>query len=127
MHRILQNREKRITRDDFIDRGLVFCTRKGTPIGPRYFSRKYEAIRGRAGLSKEIHLHALRHTYATRLLEQGENLKTVQELLGHKDISTTGNTYAHVMPEVKTEAANSLNKYFRKKKSPSATKKISAK
>ncbi|WP_088189503.1 tyrosine-type recombinase/integrase [Desulfosporosinus sp. FKA] len=42
-----------------------------------------------AGLSTEINPHALRHTYATRLLETGENLKTVQGLMGHADISTT--------------------------------------
>ncbi|WP_434512829.1 tyrosine-type recombinase/integrase [Desulfitobacterium sp. AusDCA] len=55
-------------------------------------------------------------TYVTRLLERGESLKTVQELLGHKDISTTRNTYAHVMPEIKKQAASNLNSMLTRKK-----------
>ncbi|WP_425800408.1 tyrosine-type recombinase/integrase [Desulfitobacterium sp. Sab5] len=54
-----------------LDRFVVFPTSKGTPIHPRNFTRKFEALRKRAELSTEINLHALRHTYATRLLEQG--------------------------------------------------------
>lgn len=119
LHRIHQLREKRIANMDFKDQNLVFCTSLGTPIHPRNFTRKFEALRERAGLSTEINLHALRHTYATRLLERGESLKTVQELLGHEDISTTGNTYAHVMPEIKKQAAQNLNGLLtRKKASP---------
>ena len=70
-------------------------------------------------MPSDINLHGLRHTYATRLLEKGESLKTVQELLGHEDITTTGNTYAHVMPEIKKQAASNLNSMLtRKKASP---------
>ena len=56
--------------------------------------------------------HALRHTYATRLFEQGEAPKTVQKLLGHADINTTMNIYTHVMKEKKTEAVEKLNYLF---------------
>lgn len=116
LHRIHQRKEKLILGNAFQDRNLAFCTSKGTPINPRSFTRKFEALRKRAGLSTDINLHALRHTYATRLLERGESLKTVQELLGHEDISTTGNTYAHVMPEIKKQAATNLNSMLKRKK-----------
>ncbi len=43
--------------------------------------------------------HSLRHTYATRLFENNVPIKTIQALLGHKDIATTMNIYTHVMPE----------------------------
>jgi site-specific recombinase XerD len=43
-----------------------------------------------------IHLHTLRHTYSTMLLEEGENPKVVQQLLGHKDVTTTLKTYNSV-------------------------------
>ncbi|ODA40378.1 tyrosine-type recombinase/integrase [Desulfosporosinus sp. BG] len=114
--RIVQRKEKLVAGAEYQDQGLVFTTIKGTIIYPRNFTRRFYSIRTQAGISKEINLHALRHTYATRLLENGENLKTVQELMGHADISTTGNTYAHVMPEIKRQAVYNLDGLLKRKK-----------
>ena len=52
--------------------------------------------------------HSLRHTYATMLLTKGVDLKTVQDLMGHSDITIT-QIYLHVLPKTKSDAVNRLN------------------
>lgn len=54
-------------------------------------------------------IHALRDTFCTRAIESGVDPKTLQELMGHKDISVTMNIYAHVMDSTKIEAMNKIH------------------
>lgn len=62
---------------------------------------------------KQITFHALRHTHATLLIFNGENIKVISERLGHKNISTTLDTYTHVMEDMKNSTADLLDNIFR--------------
>ena len=64
----------------------------------------------------QITFHALRHTHATLLIFNGENIKVVSERLGHKDITTTLNTYVHVMKDMKNNTAKLLDNIFKQNK-----------
>lgn len=118
-HKARQNRERLLLGEAYQDNGLVFATELGTPIEPRNLNRKFYELRAKAGLPDNVNLHALRHTYATRLLEMNEHPKVVQELLGHSQISVTLDTYSHVLPELKKQAAAKLNSLWPKEKAPS--------
>lgn len=61
---------------------------------------------------KQISFHGLRHTHATLLILNGENVKVVSERLGHADIRMTLNTYTHVMQDMKNNTANLLDDLF---------------
>ena len=75
--------------------GSLFINKKGAPIsvpGVRWIISQYS---DRSGLDKSVHPHALRHSFATHLVNSGCNVRVVQELLGHSSISTT-QRYTHV-------------------------------
>lgn len=60
----------------------------------------------------QIPFHGLRHSHATLLISKGENIKVVSERLGHKDITTTLNTYTHVLKDMKMSTAILLDNIF---------------
>jgi integrase/recombinase XerC len=73
----------------------VFVTRNGGPISPRAVQLRVAAHARRQGLPQHVHPHLFRHSFATHLLESSRDLRAVQELLGHANISTT-QIYTHL-------------------------------
>ena len=63
----------------------------------------------RLGLTKNPRIHDLRHTHVAWLLEAGIDLPAIARRLGHKNITTTANTYAHITPTVEQHIADALD------------------
>lgn len=84
---------------------LVFARVDGSPIYPSAASHAFLSIAKKAGLAAGIHLHSLRHTHASLLLAQGENLLVISQRLGHAKPSITSDIYSHLLPGIQEQAA----------------------
>ena len=80
----------------------VVENKKGERMSTRSYQDMFERLLKHVGVRK-LNFHALRHTFATRAIESGMDIKTLSELLGHKNASITLNRYAHSMMETKVQ------------------------
>jgi integrase/recombinase XerC len=78
-----------------LDEPNVFVSNRGNPISPRTIQQRIRYWARRQGLPQRVHPHLLRHSFASHMLESSGDLRAVQELLGHADISTT-QVYTHL-------------------------------
>ena len=92
---LLTYMEARILPADRASEDIVFLNRYGRPLSRVSMFKTIRSLAQLAGIQREISPHIFRHSFATHLIEHGADLRVVQEMLGHEDISTT-EIYTHV-------------------------------
>lgn len=86
---------------------FVVTVNHNKPTEPKVMQECFQRVCECAGI-KDATFHSLRHTFATRAIEKGVDVKTLSVLLGHADVSTTLNRYAHVLDEQKRKTMDIL-------------------
>ena len=86
---------------------------KGSPLGKGAVQQAFRLATAKAKIQKEVSVHSLRHSYATHLLEQGVDIVTIKELLGHATIDTTM-MYLHVAKVNRVNAHSPLDKLYKR-------------
>jgi len=107
-YRQRQEIDQREAGDKWNKRGLIFVNAHGNPLDPPVIYHAHTAICDLADL-RYIRFHDLRHTCATLLLEQGVDLVTIKDLLGHAQIHTTADIYSHVGLRMRRKAIESIS------------------
>ena len=95
----------------FNDTGLVFTDEIGNRVTPQALYRAFKIVVTELGMPK-VRFHDLRHSYAVVSLKSGDDVKTVQENLGHATSAFTLDTYGHVTEQMKTESANRMQAFI---------------
>ncbi len=106
----------RVARGHEPEQEALFLNGRGTRLTSRSVERMIRAYGERAGLGVRVTPHALRHSFATHLLEMGADLRTVQELLGHVSLSTT-QKYTHINMEHLNRVYDQAHPHARRKPS----------
>ena len=112
---ILANKKREQTKNkllfgaSYINNDYVIKRQDGSAFVPNTFTVNIQRIMSKAGLPP-VRLHDLRHTTASMLLSLGFNLKEIQAWLGHSDIGTTMNIYAHLDTQSQQNIANEFSK-----------------
>lgn len=95
----------------FNDTTHIFCMPTGRVYDPRTYEDLFKRTLRAADLPS-INFHALRHTFATRALEAGMDVKVLSSILGHAQASTTLNLYAHALPDHKRDSMEKMRSFY---------------
>lgn len=91
------------------DEGFIFADNQGYPRLVRHIGYRMERILKKTTIKKDVTPHSFRHTHTSLLIEANVHIKEIQERLGHSDISTTMDIYAHMTKEIKKEASTKFS------------------
>ena len=99
----IQQSDRQLAGESYSDSGMIVTNPLGGYMEPRTFKDQYNQILNIAGLG-HFTFHALRHTFASRAMEQGMDAKTLSMILGHASVSFTMDTYTRVLTSHKVES-----------------------
>ena len=88
----------------------VVSTKDGNQMLTRTYQHIFNRLEKKVGVNKILNFHSIRHTFATRAIESGMDIKTLSEILGHSSTTITLNRYVHSMFETKKKAMEKLSK-----------------
>lgn len=108
-HNERQQAERSAAGEDWVEYGLIFTTRNGTPIHQRNLLRDFKELIRRTGLPP-IRFHDLRHTAASLMLNHNIPVIVVSRRLGHARASITMDVYGHLIPCMQEEAAKLIDR-----------------
>jgi integrase len=108
VHRTAQKAERPEPTSKGNEWDLVFTRPDGAPLDGTVLTHQFHRLLDRAELPQR-RFHDLRHSCATLMLAQGVPARVVMDVLGHSQIALTMNTYTHVLPELKQDAASRMN------------------
>ena len=97
---------------DFLENGLVFTDETGNRVTPQALYRAFKLVVTELNM-KDVRFHDLRHSYAVVSLKSGDDVKTVQENLGHATASFTLDTYGHVTEKMKKDSADRMQAFIK--------------
>lgn len=106
-----QDRNRRLFGEAFIENGLVFTDEIGRRITPQALYRAFKIVVDELGLPN-TRFHDLRHSYAVASIRAGDDIKTVQENLGHATAAFTLDVYGHVTDQMKRDSANRMQRFI---------------
>jgi integrase len=108
-HKERQDEMRAACGERWVDTGLVFTTGIGTGIETTTLSLHFKSLLAEAKLPTSTRFHDLRHSCATLMVKRNVHPRVIMAILGHTQISTTMNTYAHVLKEVQRDAINVMD------------------
>lgn len=112
-HQVNQELERAHYGPEYRDYGLVFCQPTGAPIDPSSLHKwHWKRLKRKAGLPDNVRIHDLRHTFVSRALAAGANIRAVSDIVGHHDPAFTLRRYAHTLTADRAEVVRQLGAYL---------------
>lgn len=112
-HKIKQNEIKLKNRNVYQDNGFIFAREDGHPQLRKVVETRLKRLLKKALIEKKITPHSFRHTHTSLLIEAGVGIKEIQQRLGHSDINTTMNIYAHMTANMEEKASQKFSELMK--------------